>query len=776
VRSLFNFGSFLAFLRNNKGYTAINVFGLSVSLMFVILIAVYVQQELSTDRFHKNAERIYVLGNEEYLASAGRIGYALQEPFPEIEKVCPVVSSFTNMTASTAEANHKASIFFADSCFFDFFSFTLTDGQASQVLEAQDYAVISETFAQKAFPGRNPVGQQLRLSDSVFVTINGVMKDFRHSVIPYADVLLRIESLKYYNPGIISPSYSNVGSASIFLLAKEGNALANKTDAMLAYFKEFFWIYKNGVQEKVCLTPLRDIYFSTLPANDLRQGDKSFVLIFLSVGLLILIFAIINYINLTVAQSGFRAKEMATRRLLGSSRKELFVRLISESSLMALLSFGLGLLLAHTALPFAGQLLDRSLYLESLFSPTNICLALLLILTIGFLSGLLPAILISKYNPIDVVRGSFRQKTKMVFSKVFITFQNAITIALMAAALIMITQVNHLIHAPLNYNHSNIIDIDLEFQFNDEASVAAFKSELSQLASVKRVGYTQGTPFNRGNNYTVNYPQTGKNISFQAFISDQAVFDMLQLKKLRENNIASEGYYLNQQAFKELEISEDTPSFPMWGREILIAGTLEDYRLSNISSWKAPVLYQIQKPEDFFPWSILVEVQGPAYQAYNEVKAVFERLTGLPFSGKFMDEQIRESYDAQYRTGLIVSIFTGIAMLISLLGLLAMSTYFIQQRAREIAVRKVFGSSLSQVLNKLILSFLNYVLLAFVLVTPVIGYLMHNWLSNYNYRISLRPGYFIAAGGFCLAISFVTVFFQSWRAANDNPVRRLKQE
>ena len=776
MRSLFHFGSFLAFLRNNKGYTAINVFGLSVSLMFVILIAVYVQQELSTDLFQKNADRIYVLGNEQDIGSAGRIGYALQEKFPEIEKVCPVVSHFTNMTASTAEANHKASIIFADSCFFDFFSFTLTDGQASQVLEAQDYAVISETFAQKAFPGRNPIGQQLRLSDSVFVTINGIMKDFRHSVIPYADVLLRIESLKYYNPGIISPSYSNAGSAYIFLLARQGSALSHKADAMLEYFKEFFWLYKNDLVKGVSLTPLREIYFSTLPADNLRQGDKSFVLIFLSVGLLILIFAIINYINLTVAQAGFRAKEMATRRLLGSSRKELFTRLISESLLMTLFSFGLGLLLAHTALPFASQLLGCPLYLESLLSPTNICLALLLILTIGFLSGLLPAILISKYKPIDVVRGSFRQKTKMVFSKVFITFQNAITIALMAAALIMTTQVNHLIHAPLNYNHSNIIDIELELQFDDKASVAAFKSELSQLASVKRVGYTVGTPFSTGDNHTVNYPQSGKNISFQAFLSDQTVFDMLRFKKLRENNIASEGYYLNQQAFRELEIPEDAASFTFRGHELLIAGVLEDYQLNNISFRKPPVLYQIQKPEDFFPGSILVEVQGPAYQAYNEVKAVFERLTGLPFSGEFMDDQIRESYDIQYRTSQIVSIFTGIAILISLLGLLAMSTYFIQQRAREIAVRKVFGSSLSQVLNKLILSFLNYVLLAFVLVTPVIGYLMHTWLSNYSYRISLRPGYFIAAGGFCLAISFVTVFFQSWRAANDNPVRRLKQE
>ena len=773
MNNLINIKSYLTFLSKNKGYTAINIFGLSISLMFVILIAVYVGQEMSVDKFHKNVKRIYALGNEQNVMGAGRIGYAMQERFPEIEKVCPVVSEFKNVPITINSNKYNTGIVFADSCFFDFFSFELIDGDKSHVLEAKNYAVISESFSNKAFPGKNPIGESIPLNDSVSVIINGVMKDIKNSTIPNADIVLRIEMILYYNSGIFSANFNNAGGAVVFILAKEGTDLPEKTEAIMDYFKEIYWTYMNDVWKKVTLTPLNDLYFSKLKSWQLNHGDKNFVLIFISVGLLILIFAIINYINLTVAQAGFRAKEMATRRLLGSSRKELFIRLIAESTLTSLISFALGLFFASIAVPYANNLLDTKLYLADNMTIRTLGTVLSLILLVGFVSGVLPATIMSNLKPMDVVRGSFRRKTKMVFSKFFITFQNTITIAMIAAAIIMVTQVNHLINAPLNYNKTNILNIE---SWKDREQMRTFGSEISSLACVKSVGYTQGTPFNSGNKSIATYKDKGKTISFQILTSDQATFDMLQIKKLRENNIASNGYYLNKQALKELEITEDTATFKFGESNILIAGVLDEFQLGNISNEKEALLYEIKKTEDFHPWEMLVEVQGDPFDAYKDIKKAFERMTGLEFHGEYIEDQIRQSYQIQYRTGQIVTIFTGIAILISLLGLLAMSTYFIQQRSREISVRKVFGSNNKQILTKLVTTFLNYVLIAFVIATPVVWYLMKNWLSDYEYRIRLSPVYFIIAGLFCLLISFVTVFAQSWHAATENPVKRLKTE
>ena len=764
--------SYLTFLSKNKGYTAINVFGLSISLMFVILIAVYTGQEISVDKFQRNADRIYALGNEEDIGAASRIGYAMQEMFPEIEKVCPVISNHTGELITVGDEKYRASFLFADSCFFDFFSFELVDGNKSRVLEAKNHVVISESFSKKAFPGKNPVGELILLIDSIPAIINGVMKDIRNSTIPYADMVLRIETISHYNPSAYR-QFSNVGAADVFLLAREGADLPGKTGAILELFKKIYWIYRDGIWEKVSLTPLNKLYFSEIQSWQLNHGDKSFVLIFLSVGLLILVFAIINYINLTVAQAGFRAKEMAMRRLLGSSRKELFVRLIAESTLLCVVSFGLGLLFARLAVPYVNDLLNTTLYLTGGITVWTVGAMLLLVLSIGFVSGFLPATIMSNATPIEVVRGDFRQRTKMVFSKFFIIFQHTLTITMIAVAMIMVTQVNHLIHAPLNYNNRNILDIA---PIGDSDDLRVFGHEISHLACVKSVGYTEGTPFNRGNNSTVFYKDKKKSISFQILVSDQATFDMLQLKKRRENHIASEGYYLNQQALKELELTEEATTFEFATGETLIAGILEDFQLNNITSKKEPLLYQIVKNNDVDPWQMLVEVQGNPFEAYREIASVYKRMSGLEIRAEYLETQVKNSYERQYRASQLITLFTGIAMLVSFLGLLAMSTYFIQQRSREIAIRKVFGSTGKQVLKRLVITFLYYVLIAFAVATPVAWILMRDWLAGYEYRISLSPVYFILAGLFCGIISLATVFIQSWYAANENPVKRLKTD
>lgn len=776
MNNLVNFKSFFKFLSRNKTYTAIDIFGLSVSLMFVLLIAVYSVQELSTDKYHEKGDRIYVLSSEANTGSAYKLAYRLQERYPEIEKVCPVAPwGFYHTSVTVADKNFNAELMFADTTFFDFFSFPLLVGDRNHVMDADDYGVISESFARKVFSDSDPIGQVVQVNDSIRIQVNGIMKDIQNSTIPYCDILMGIKQLKYMEEGMDSDQFSNTGAVNNFIMVKEGADLLAKTDDIVAYFKEVFWMYQRGIYSKVLLNPLEDFYFSDMGTYTLAKGDWQFVMILLSVGILILLFAIINYINLTVAQTAFRAKEMATRRLLGSSRGDLFLRLIMESTLMTFISFLLGAFLAVFFSPYASRLLNARINLSDFVTPGYVLLAVAVILLIGILAGLLPAIVISNAKPIEVVRGTFRRQTKMVFSKFFITFQNGITIALVAASITMVAQVNHLIHAPLGYKTTNVMDVPVE-SYKSKTDIETFANEVSQLASVKRIAFSQGTPFNRGNNSTVEI--NGKQVSFQVFKADTAFLSILGIEIIRDNHLAGpKKVYLNQQAMREMELPEDSPSIKVWGQEIPIAGIVKDFQLSNIMYQKKPVRLLIKNDiKEWTPYNVLLEVEGDPVESYKDIQEIYERIGRVGFEGKYIDTQIQESFAAQERTSRIVSIFAFVAILISLLGLLAMSTYFIQQRSSEVAVRKVFGSTNSQILYRLIRTFLVYVLIAFVIATPIIWRFMQQWLSDYSYRIELSPLIFIAAGLFCLFVSFVTIFIQSYQAANLNPVESIKNK
>jgi putative ABC transport system permease protein len=772
--------SFLRFLGKNRFYTLINVFGLSVSLMFVILIAVYTVQELSVDTFHEKGGRIYILGNERYPSSAWKLGERLRERYPEIESACAMVNDAKGHPVEIDGRKVKADLSMADSTFFHFLSFELVAGSREQAMAVRNEAVISESFARRAFPLTDPVGQTIRIGDSLAVTVGAVMKDIRRSAVPYADILVRMENITYFNESIASDTYNNYGSAVLFLLEKENASLRARASDILEWFREEVWIYRDGHAAQVLLIPLREIYFSELypelGSNHngwlLNFGDRSLVTVLMWGGILILLFAVINYINLTMAQAGFRAREMAARRLLGSSRTELFARLMTESALLCLLSFAAALTLASALAPYAGSLVERSLDMAAALTPGSLVLAGGSILLLGAVAGLLPAVVISNARPVEIVRGSFRRKTKMTFSKVFITFQNAVTFVLIAVSITMIAQVHHLVHAPLGYRTENLIDIPFSSESTDTKRLLA--EELGRLAAVKRTGFSAGTPFSRGNNQTMT--QEGKNISFQQFICDETFFDMMGWQKLRDNHVSGEAWFLNERALKELEIGEESPSFLYYGNPTPVAGVLRDFQLYNISSPPSPVMVGVTKRGELnarLLWNLVVEVEGSPQEAFLAVKEVYERVTRSEFGGRFIDQQVAASFDAERRTSQLLTLFAAVAVLISLLGLLAMSTYFIRLREKEIAVRKVFGSTGSEALWRLVSTFLSYVVAAFVPAVPVAWYLMRLWLSGYTFRIAPGPWIFLVSGAFCLSVAFVAVFFRSYAAARLNPAETV---
>jgi putative ABC transport system permease protein len=749
------------------------LFGLIVSLIFVIIIANYTKNELSTDHYHTKADRIYVLGNESHYGCAYKLADHLIDRYPEIEKIC-VCAANQSGPAEIGDKKFNIDITFADTTFFELFDFELKSGDKKTALVAMNSALISEKFANAAFGEQDPIGQNINLN-GLEVQVTGILKNIENSMFPNNEVLVRMEQIVHFNPSMADPDLSNAGSSVMFILCKEGTDIQEKIPDMLSFFSEIYWPYKIEYWKKIILTPFPEVYFSDIKikfSGDFHSGNKTFVLILISVSLLILIFAIINYINLTVAQSGFRAKEMASRRLLGASRFSIFAKLISESVIITFIAYFLALLFAHLLEQPAANLLRTELSIFNNLTFGFLMLNLAAVAAIGIISGLIPAFIISKYKPIEVVKGAFVQKTKMVFSKVFITTQNVITIALITCTLIMFLQVRFMLNADLGYQTKNIINIDNQMFALPQAK--AFRNELLNLANVEDVAFCQGYPTNGGNNNTGKFGD--KTVSFQVFGGDSAYFKMMGFEIIQDNKIADFGIWLNETAMKEMELPYDTLAF--WFGNI--AGIVKDFKYRGLTEKIGPIMLYYNDFTDnnsnAWVWSFLVKISGDPEVAFNDVKAVYEKVSeGDMFQGEYIEDILNNMCADERNTSTILTVFTIMAIIISSLGLYAMAIYFIRQRKVEIAVRKVFGSSNNQINTKLLKGYLSLVILAFFIAIPIIYYFMSQWLKDYPIHLQLNVWIFLAGGLSALLIAFLIVFYECTKAANANPVDSIQK-
>ena len=390
-------------------------------------------------------------------------------------------------------------------CRFDL-SFPLVEGDRSQALSALNYAVVSESFAKKLFGAEDPLGKTFTVADSLSLVVSGVMRDMERTSFHPADVILRWQLIKYWNFSLAPDQLGNAVGTLAFVLAREWTDFTSRAEDMRDWFKTFFWVYKRGIWNEVRTEPLEDFYFSGWNSPYMLQtGDWDFVLLLLSIGILILVFAVINYINLTVAQAGFRAKEMATRRLLGASKREIVIKLILESTLMCCMAFLVAVLFAEALEPYATQLLGSKIDISESISPQWITAYVLFLLVLGSISGAVPATIIARCEAIDVMRGSLRRQTKQTYSKVLIVVQNILTVLMLSGSLTVYLQTRHLIEAPLGYETKDILSVHsgtLDFSYN---RMRRFRDELRKRPEVEAVSLSYGTPLTLGTNLTIRY-------------------------------------------------------------------------------------------------------------------------------------------------------------------------------------------------------------------------------------------------------------------------------
>ena len=786
--------SYFRFLSRNKLYTLINVAGLVVSLMFIILIGDYTWRQYSIDTWHKNADRIYLMSSQKDFYMWPQTGVDIQGMCPEVEKACCVMSQSGKIKHGNQvvdEGELTSTIMMTDSTFFSVFDFELVQGDKRSALDSPDKCIITEQLAKRLFGNKNPIGESLQITgerhvflgqedpyDSTLVyTISAIAKDFDHTVLPNdTRVIAHID--RY--PQVLGYTLENNrrasgpnGPSKMFLMLHPGTSLDGKQQVIGNYLKNnYAWQWEN---KDLTFTPLNDVMFA--PQNNewsgLLKGDKTRLRILLAAVLAILFFAITNYINLTVANTGFRAKEMATRKLFGSSQNDISLKLIAESTLMVALSFAIGLALAFVFQDDAIELFKGKIDLYGDISLGTVCASIAFILVVGIISGILPSMQIARYQPINIVKGNFRYHSKMILGRLFIILQNVISVVMLTAALVIWLQLNHLIHAPLGYNTENMFVVSAP-----GGKDQTIRNLLEKMSFVEKIGVFQQTSLAGGSSSSRTIKLDDKYVNIYLLDLDQTTFDLYGLKKKKDYGPTSDGYYLTEETMRQMEYTEESREID-WGKgdKNPIAGVLYDLHRINVLEGVEP--FAIRLTDTFNYPSFLVKTNGD-----KQAKAAFLNMKseqGVPEADiewyvQSLEESIAETFADQRNTLKIISLFTIIAIVISILGYIGMSLFFIRQRQKEIAIRKVMGSTSREVLLLMLRTFSIPLLISFVIAVPISWYFMSDWLANFSYRIALSPWIFAVAGFTCFIISMLTVIFQSWRAASENPVNNIKTE
>lgn len=811
--------SFFRFLGRNKLYSLINVTGFVFSMAFVILTAAYTWHESTVDCFHKDAGRIYLLMNrtcdgwwEE--GDAFPVAGWYKETFPDVEDVCAVsvcddVISVVSPDWRQEKVQDAVTLFCMDN-FFIFFSYPLLEGTPETVLGDPYAAVVSESFADKMFGDADPLGKPLKISDSTVVTIRGVMKDFNRTMLPDADLILRVERLPEFNRNFSMEGLNSSSSSITYIKAAPGIDMnIHREDALKMYSRNAYWIFNAAdfpfANTDVRFVRLDEAYFfnngqyssildSDTDANEfagrysLHFGDRNLVQLLWILVVLVMVFSLFNYINLLVIQAGFRYKESATRRLVGASRLSVYTRLMAESLCMASLSFVLALSLALALRPYAEGLLQSEIDLSVLMSPGGIAVCVLLVLFVSFMSGMLPSYIVASVRPIEMVNGTSRYLLKKTIGDIFLGVQIAVTFVLLSLAFVTGRQTYSMCNAPLGYETADILYADcfipVVFEKGGKEAFCSAAEAIAGIPGVSRVGVATSLPTAGRNSIMDEYNH--RSMAADWVEVDSTAFSIMGFNVLRDNGTDVGGAcFLSRGGYEAMGLPIDASyvdvgdEYSSYSETVVLRGMIEDIRQTNILSVPEPTFVSVYNhwDETYSPFTtIVVEVSGDHAEVCNSVNRVLDD----NFSGNsdveaaFLNDKVHDSFIQQFRLNKILVCFAVVALVISVIGLVAMSLFYMRQRSHDISIRKVFGADNRQSFIYLVSPFMLYSVIGIAAGCPLAWYLTDAWLSGFSYRVSGIGWYMLATAIFCLAVSYAAVSIQGRIVSRVNPVDNIR--
>ena len=791
--------SYLKFLSRNKLYTAIQAAGLIVSIAFVILIGNHIWQHLQISRENPIGNRVYAVVTNVGASLSWWDKPVLEDKLPEAEAVCRIGATYSNFYwATIGDRNVKVTETDVDASFFEVFpNYTLLDG-SMQEFALQDHCLVSESFARANWEG-SPVGQTLvfhnNIHDTRTLTVCGVYADFRDTMMPESDLLLNSEFDSTYSADYFQP-FSRIGSHATLIKVRPDTDRTALEEKIRQICREN---YDEEVARDFFVEALPEYYFTAREGSEgskFTKGNKAMLRILLMVVLLLLVSAVFNYINLSLALSGRRAKEMATRRLLGASQTAIALKYIAESLFFTAACFGLALLLAHLLLPTVDVLLTnvsgKGVHLQLSRSAGVVAVYAAGVLVVGVLAGLAPAWLASRFAPIDVVRGTFRRRSKMTFSKVFIVFQNVVSVVLIAMAVLMEVQLRHMAERPLNARTEGLYNV--YHIAKGYADLAPLIDRVEQIPGVKRTAYGQGHPGQTGwMDYTFDRIDDEGTATTQMILCTEDYFDMLELNIVEDFGMPRTGsVWMSRSLATELGVEGEALQDYAWefringARITAVGGIYEDYPTADVLTEDALTnsVVIIGRNEDMrYVNGFVAEVSGNYAEVDKAIREAYAEFVteqyGIDMPSAqigYVGDLINECLQPARTTMRLIELFMALSMLISLLGLVAMSTYFSGESTKGIAIRKVFGSNVHRELWRTVSAYMTLVAIAVVVGIPVAVYAAGEFLSRFAYRIANYWWIFVVAAALSVAFAFGSVLWQVLRAARTNPATELKKE
>ncbi|MES2107397.1 MAG: ABC transporter permease [Bacteroidota bacterium] len=781
-------------LWRHKSFSLINIIGLAVGLSAFMLIAIYVSFELSYDKFHDKADQVYRLNADirsandvmKLSSSSAPMGPALKADFPEVLDYTRIFAT-GGLVSVGNQMYQENRMYFADPSFFDVFSFPLLKGDAKTALKEPNTVVLTETIARKYFGTADPMGKTLITFGKTPVKVTGVAKDAPANTQFKFDILYSVISIEKLNANILQ-NWGDFDNFT-FLLLRKGTAPAK----LQARFPSFLEKHiseanrKSGQNYALFLMPIKDAYMD--PRGGLEQGSMSNVYIFSIVALFILLIAAINFINLTTARATERAKEVGVRKVIGAARSQLTVQFLGESIIICLVSFIAAAVLVNTVLPMFNQLAGKTLG-HSIFEGGNLAILFAISLLIGLAAGAYPALALSAFKPVVVLKGKFSTSSKgTLLRKGLVVFQFAISIVLIVGTIVVYNQLTYMRSQSLGFDKNQMVNIDFGGDDNVLKSYISIKNEFKSIPNVQSITLASSIPGagsanahsemeNRQgamqplniNMYNVDYDYIKvfgmKIVAGRAFSTDFPT-DSTKSIVINEATVKLLGYKSPNDAIGK--------KFSQWGREGQIVGVVKDFHYRSLQTDVEPLNMRVNPSNG---GSFTLKISGNNVPA--TLKAIEDKWKVLipqrPFSYYFVDQNFNKQYASEERFGQLFMYFAVLAIFISCLGLLGLASYSTLQRTREIGIRKVLGASIPGIVNMLSREFLLLVFIAALIAFPVSWYGMNSWLKGFAYRQNISWLVFAAAGMLAFMIAILTVSFQAIKASLANPVKSLRSE
>jgi putative ABC transport system permease protein len=780
----------------NKTSTFINLTGLTVGLTCCLLIVVYINHELSYDRFQKNADRIGRVIMDYKIGSEGGAGtFTSTKVFPEFKRQFPEVESGVRMTQFSRLVKNGDKIFnekrflFADSTFFHVFSFKLLKGSPGQVLNAPKSLVLTADAANRYFGTVDPVGKILKTgADGTDFLITGVMENCPANSQLKFDMVASFSSL---GPAQ-EETYWNANYTT-YLLLKEPGSFASLAKKIPPFMKKEM-AGEGGVTLNFLLEPYTSVHLHS--PHDGFEPTNNILYIYVLAGIagLILAIACFTYINLSTARSMERAREVGIRKVVGAVKKQIFWQFIGESALLSFIALVLSIATAMLILPYFNQLADRSLVTANLTNPVVLLAGLGIIAVISLLAGSYPALMLSSFTPVKVLKGAFKNSNAGVWLRKSLTvFQFAISVFLIIATFTIQHQLNYIRNKKLGFDRDQVLVLPTDARIMK--SIDLVRNELRTNGHVKNVSFAYNTPNYIQGGYSMknNSMTESENMGVTANPIDDhflrtAGLQLIAGSDLREQDLKDVAnddesknvfqFILNESAAaalgwkpaeaigKKMSLGEQRPGF--------VKGVVKDFHFQSLHT---PIKPLVLFPGNYFN-VMMVKLDG------KNIPATLEALSSSwkkiaphrPFEYHFLDEDFNKMYASEMKMGTILKVFAGMAVLLACLGLFGLSSYAAQQRIKEIGIRKVLGASLPQLATILSRDFVKLAAVAFIVAAPLAWWAMQNWLEDFTYRVSLSWWIFALAGAVSLFIATVTVSIQAIRVSLTNPVKNLKAD